>query len=375
MSLRVPYRQFRRRPLARLLLTAGATLALAACSEPHANPSPTAEIRPVRAQAVSYLETSQRFSLAGTVEARVESVMAFRTAGKLTQRLVNVGDTVEPGATLARLDDEDHRLQVRTVRAQLESARADLAKAKADLDRYEQLRTSQVFTQATYDQRRSAAEMARARLEQMSGQLRMMENQLAYTSLLADTKGVVTQVKAEAGQVMQSGQPVVHIARTDETEISVAVPEHRLDDLKAATRLTVSLWAEGGERHHAVRLRELAPGADPATRTYVARFSLIEPPPGVRLGMSATLAVERTERERVAAVPLTALFQQGSEPAVWVVDPATGTLTLTSVTVARYIQDAVLIASGVSEGAMIVTAGVHKLDAGQRVRLLGQPKA
>jgi len=375
MSFRVPYRQFRRRPLARLLLTAGATLALAACSEPQANPSLTAEIRPVRAQAVSYLETSQRFSLAGTVEARVESVMAFRTAGKLTQRLVNVGDTVEPGATLARLDDEDHRLQVRTVRAQLESARADLAKAKADLDRYEQLRTSQVFTQATYDQRRSAAEMARARLEQMSGQLRMMENQLAYTSLLADTKGVVTQVKAEAGQVMQSGQPVVHIARTDETEIAVAVPEHRLDDLKAATRLTVSLWAEGGERHHAVRLRELAPGADPATRTYVARFSLIEPPPGVRLGMSATLAVERTERERVAAVPLTALFQRGSEPAVWVVDPATGTLTLTAVTVARYIQDAVLIASGVAEGAMIVTAGVHKLDAGQRVRLLGQPKA
>ena len=370
MSLRVPYRQF----LMPLLL-AGSAVALAACSEPQANTSPRTEIRPVRAQAVAYAETAQRFNLAGTVEARVESAMAFRTAGKIIQRLVNVGDEVMPGTVLARLDDEDHRLQVRTTRAQLESARADLAKAKADLDRYEQLRTSQVFTQATYDQRRSAAEMARARVEQMSGQLRMMENQLAYTALVADARGVVTQVKAEAGQVMQSGQPVVNIARTDEIEISVAVPEHRLDDLKAATRLTATLWAEGGERQHAVRLRELAPGADPATRTYVARFSLIEPPAGSRLGMSATLAVERAASERVAALPLTALFQQGSKPAVWVVDPATGKLTLTAVAVARYAQDAVLITSGVPEGAMIVTAGVHKLDAGQRVRLLGQPKA
>jgi multidrug efflux system membrane fusion protein len=370
MSVRMPSQQ----SILQLLLAAGAAVALTACGEPQANTSPKAEIRPVRAQAITYAETAQRFSLAGTVEARVESAMAFRTGGKITQRLVNVGDEVQPGTVLARLDDEDHRLQVRTTRAQVESARADLSKAKADLDRYEQLRTSQVFTQATYDQRRSAAEMARARLEQMSGQLRMMENQLAYTALVADTKGVVTQVKAEAGQVMQSGQPVVHIARTDEIEISVAVPEHRLDDLKAATRLNVTLWAEGGERNHAVRLRELAPGADPATRTYVARFSLVDSPSGVRLGMSATLAVERAASERVAALPLSALFQQGSTPAVWVVDAPTGKLTLTAVTVARYAQDAVLITAGVPDGAMIVTAGVHKLDAGQRVRLLGQPK-
>jgi membrane fusion protein, multidrug efflux system len=356
------------------LVTVAAALGLAACGEPQANQAPPAELRPVRAQKVAYEDAAQRFSLAGTLEARIESPIAFRTAGKITERLVNVGDEVRPGAVLARLDDEDHRLQVRTTRAQVESARADLAKAKADLDRYERLRESQVFTQATFDQRRSAADMARARYEQMSGQLRMMENQLAYTTLAADVRGVVTQVKAEAGQVVQSGQAIVHIARTDEVEAVVAVPEHRLAELKSASRLAVTLWAEGGETDHPVRLRELAPGADPTTRTYVARFSLLEPPAGIRLGMSATLTVERAAAERLAALPLTALFQQGAEPAVWVVDPKTGRLTLTAVTVARYRQDAVLIADGVPEGALIVTAGVHKLDAGQRVRLLGQAK-
>jgi membrane fusion protein, multidrug efflux system len=352
----------------------GAALALAACSEPQANQAPQAEVRPVRAQAVAYESAAQRFALAGTVEARIESPMAFRTGGKITERLVNVGDAVQAGALLARLDDEDHRLQVRTTRAQVESARADLAKAKADFDRYERLKDSQVFTQATYDQRRSAADMARARYEQMSGQLRMMENQLGYTTLSADARGVVTQVKAEAGQVVQPGQAIVHIARTDEVEIVVAVPEHRLAELKAASRLAVTLWAEGGETSYPVKLRELAPGADPATRTYVARFRLVDPPSGIRLGMSATLTVERANAERTAALPLSALFQSGAAPAVWVVDPATGKLTLTPVTVARYRQDAVLIADGVPEGALIVTAGVHKLDANQRVRLLGVAK-
>jgi RND family efflux transporter MFP subunit len=363
-----------RQPLYLMLLGAGAAMALSACGEPQANPSPQAEIRPVRAQAVTYEAQSQRFTLAGTVEARVESPIAFRTGGKITERLVNIGDEVKTGTVLARLDDEDHRLQVRTMRAQLESARADLAKAKADFDRYERLKDSQVFTQATYDQRRSAAEMARARAEQMAGQLRMMENQLAYTALVADAAGVVTQVKAEVGQVVQSGQAIVHVARTDEIEVAVAVPEHRLAELKAASRLRVSLWAEGGETSHGARLRELAPGADPATRTYVARFRRLAPPAGTRLGMSATLAVERDSAERLAELPLTALFQQGDTPAVWVLDAASGGLTLTPVTVERYRHDAVLVSGGVPEGALIVTAGVHKLDAGQRVRVLGQPK-
>lgn len=372
------YRRSYRRPLTRILLGTAAVAALAGaltgCTEPQANPAPQADIRPVRAQAVTYGETAQRFALAGTVEARIESPVAFRTGGKVVARSVNVGDAVVPGTVLARLDDEDHRLQLRTTRAQLDSARADLAKAQADLDRYAQLQSSQVFTPATFDQRRAAAAMARARAEQMAGQLRMMENQLAYTTLSADIRGVVTQVRAEAGQVVQAGQAILQIARTDEIEVSVAVPEHRLADLKGASALGVTLWSEGGERSYPVTLRELAPGADPSTRTYVARFTLTEPPAGIRLGMSATLTVERGGGERVAALPMSALFQQGTAPAVWVVDRVSGQLTLKPVTVARYERDAVLVSGGVADGALIVTAGVHKLDAGQRVRLLGQAK-
>ena len=217
------------------------------------------------------------------------------------------------------------------------------------------------------EQRQSLAATAQARVEQARSQLSSAENNLAYTDLRADSAGVVTAVQAEVGQVMAQGQGVARLARTDELEILVGVPEHRLKAVREAQGASFELWSDPGRRF-AARLRELSPSADPATRTYPARFTVLEKPDFIGLGMTATLSFDRPDGRPVAEVPLSAIFQQGKQPAVWVVDRTSGTVSLRPVTIARWRNDTAAIADGVHDGDLVATAGVHKLEEGQRVK-------
>ncbi len=329
-------------------------------------------VRPARVMEITYQQRSRSLVLAGTVVPRIESTLGFRVAGKITARTVDVGTIVKPGDLIAQLDPADYRLAVDNARAALASADADYARAKADHERYLNLRGSAAFTPQTMEQRQSLAATALARVDQARSQLASAENNLAYTELRADSPGVVTLVQAEVGQVMAQGQGVVKVARTDELEILVGVPENRLKVVREASAASFELWSDPGRRH-AARLRELSPSADPMTRTYPARFSVVEPPEFIGLGMTATLAFERPDGAPVAEVPLSAIFQRGTQPAVWVVDRQTGTVTLRPVTVARWRDEQAAIASGVKDGELIATAGVHKLEPGQKVKPL-QPQ-
>jgi RND family efflux transporter MFP subunit len=329
-------------------------------------------IRPAKVMEIAYKRRSQTLVLAGTVVPRIESTLGFRVAGKIVARGVDVATVVKPGDLIAQLDPADYRLAVDNARAALASAEADHARARADHERYLNLRGSAVFTAQTLEQRQSLAATAYARVEQARSQLASAENNLAYTELRADTDGVVTAVQAEVGQVMAQGQGVMRVARTDELEILVGVPEHRLKTVREARTASFELWSDQGNRY-AARLRELSPSADPMTRTYPARFSVLEQPEFIGLGMTATLAFEKPEIQSVAEVPLSAIFQQGTRPAVWVVDRESGTVALRTVTIARWRDDSAAIASGVKEGELIATAGVHKLEPGQKVKLV-QPQ-
>lgn len=331
-------------------------------------------IRPARVMEIAYHRRSQSLVLAGTVVPRIETTLGFRVAGKIVARTIDVGMVVKPGDLIAQLDPADYRLAVDNARAALASADADYARAKADHERYLNLRGSGAFTQQTLDQRQSIAATALARVDQARSQLSSAENNLAYTDLRADAPGVVTAVQAEVGQVMAQGQGVVRVARTDEVEIVVGVPEHRLKTVREARTASFELWSDAGRRYGA-KLRELSPSADPMTRTYPARFSVIETPEFIGLGMTATLTFERPDTQAVAEVPLTAIFQRGTQPAVWVVDRASGTVDLRPVTIARWRNETAAIASGVEEGDLIATAGVHKLEAGQKVKALQQQQA
>jgi multidrug efflux system membrane fusion protein len=328
-------------------------------------------IRPARVMTIEYRDTTRSLVLAGTVVPRIESTLGFRVAGKIVKRAVDVGAIVQAGQLIAELDPADYRLAVDNARAALASAESDFIRARADHERYLALRGTVAFMSQTMDTRQAAAATAQARVEQARSQLSSAENNLAYTALRADADGVVTAVQAEVGQVMAQGQGVVRVARTEELEILVGVPEQRLGAARAANQASFELWSDAGH-HYAARLRELSPSADPATRTYPARFSVIERPAFIGLGMTATLSFDRPDVQHVAEVPLSAIFQHGTQPAVWVVDRDSGTIELRPVTIARWRDDTAAISSGVKDGEMIATAGVHKLEAGQKVRPLQQ---
>ncbi len=334
---------------------------------PAANSEPV--VRPARVAEISYKKQSQALLLAGTVVPRIESTLGFRVSGKIVQRSVDVGAVVQAGDVIATLDPADYRLAVDNARAALASADADHARARADHERYLNLRGSTAFVPQTLDQRQSLASTALARVDQAKSQLSSAENNLAYTVLRADAAGVVTAVQAEVGQVMAQGQGVIRLARLDELEILVGVPEHRLKVVREAKGASFELWSDPGRRHSA-KLRELSPSADPVTRTYAARFSVIDPPEFIGLGMTATLGFERPDNTPVAEVPLSSIFQRGTQPAVWVVDRTSGTVELRPVTIARWRDDTAAISSGVKDGELIATAGVHKLETGQKVKPL-----
>jgi RND family efflux transporter MFP subunit len=328
-------------------------------------------MRPARVAEIVFRSHMHSLMLAGTVVPRVETVLGFRVAGKVISREVDIGAVVTPGQLIARIDPADYRLVVDNAHAALVSAEADYARAKADLDRYQALRGSAVFMPQTFDQRQSLAATTLAHVDQAKSQLATAENNLAYTELRADAAGVVTAVQAEVGQVLAQGQGMVKLARSEELEIAVGVPENKLKTVREASRVTFELWSEAGHSY-AARLRELSPSADPLTRTYPARFAVVEPPSFIGLGMTASLTLAKPDPVLLAEVPLSAIFQQGTQPAVWVVDRQSGAVELRPVVIARWRDETALIASGVKDGEIVATAGVHKLEPGQKVRPVQQ---
>ena len=285
--------------------------------------------------------------------------------GKIAQRLVQNGDVVRKGQPLLLLDTNDLKLQLEQAEAEMRAATTSLAQAEADEGRQVTLQKSGWSTPATLDKARAAAGDARGRLTRAQRQVELAQNSLGYAMLEADADGVITATLGEPGQVVSAGQAVVRLARTDEFEVLVALPETFVERARNAQG-SMTLWSVP-DHSYDVKLRELSAAADSATRTYAARYTIVNPDEAARLGMSATLTLTENANERAARLPLTALFDHGRGPSVWVVDDA-GKLTARSVTIARYEGQSVLIANGVNDGEYVVTLGVEKLDEGLVVR-------
>lgn len=351
------------------LLLAGALLlplALGACTEQQAKESEKG--RPVMVTTVHYESRSPERSFVGTIRPRVEADMGFRVPGKVAKRLVEVGQIVEVGQPLAILDEIDLKLQAEQAAAELSAATGVLAQAAAAEGRAKDLRGRGWSTEAQLDQAKASGDEARARLNRAQRSVELTNNSLSYATLVADTRGVVTATLIEPGQVVASGQTAIRVARSAEKEAVVAVPETMVSLAKQGSA-SVTLWSEPNKKY-AAKLRELAPAADPATRTYLAKFSLPGADDAVSLGMTATLTLADPETERVARVPLSALFSQGEAPSLYTADAKTGEVSLKPVTVKAYESNDVIITSGVEEGASVVVLGVQKLDPAQKVRVV-----
>lgn len=326
-----------------------ATALLAACSS---EPPPPMPPKVVRTTVVGAADAAVARDYSGELRARHETPLGFRVGGKITARLVDAGARVKAGQPLARLDAGDAALQAA-------QADANRALAEADARRFRDLRARNFVSQAALDAKETAFKAADAQ----SG---LAKNQSAYTTLAADHDGIVAAVLAEPGQVVTAGQPVLRVARDGEREVAIALPEGGIAGLTPGAEAEIGLWSAGGRTYRG-RLRELAPAADPATRTYAARVTVLDPDAALALGMTASVRFAARTESKAPIVPLAALYQQGGEPAVWIVG-ADDTVALRKVRVAAYTDAGAAVADGLSAGERIVAAGVHKLSAGEKVR-------
>jgi RND family efflux transporter MFP subunit len=341
---------------------------LAACSSKPA-PEP---LRMVRTAELRYDKTQETGRYFGSVQARYEVDQAFRVGGKVVSRKVDVGQKVRQGDVIAVLDDTDYKLAVEAAQQQLAATQAQARQAESDRQRLNALKADGSVSPSDDEKAQSSAQTTRATAEADARKLDLTRNRLEYTTLRASQDGVITSVKFEVGQVVPEGQPIVSIAKEVEPEIVVNVPEDQLSPFKASRYKAVLTSAP--DQPFDVVLRELAPQAASATRTFRARLKPATPR-ALPLGASARLIVERSTGDApAAAIPASAITQNKGQPAVWIVhragtDPV-GTVDLTNVIVHQYRNDDVLL-SGPPAGELVVTAGVQKMTPGLKVALPG----
>ncbi len=347
-------------------LVFASALALAGCNA-QSEVRREAPPRPVLVAEIHYAPRVADRVLPGVVKARIESDLGFRVAGKIARRLVDAGAQVKKGEALAELDDSDLRLQFEQTEADLAAARSAREQQEADFSRIETLHRQGWSATADYDKIKAAADQARANLVKAERAASLARDALSYATLTADADGIVTAAMGEPGQVVAAGAPIVRLAHSGEKEASVAIPEALVERAKSAPA-RAEFWALPG-LSLAARLRELSPNADPTTRTYEARYSLPDAPASVALGMSVSVMLGGGDA-KVARAPLGAILDQGEGPIVWVVDEATGAISPTRVKIVAYDNETALIAGGAPEGALIVALGAHKLDPGQKVRVV-----
>lgn len=337
---------------------------LAGCA-PAAEPS-REPVRSVKVLTVAATQSEAGMEFAAEVRPRVESRLGFRVNGKLLRRLVEVGQRVRQGQLLAEVDPRDFQLVVESARAQVAAAQTQRDLAAADVRRYQALKDQNFISGAELERREATLKGAQAALEQAQAQLNVQSNQTAYARLVADVAGVVLAVDAEVGQVVAAGTPVVRIAQDGPRDAVFAVPEDKLALFKPGLPLMVREWASGRQLEGAVR--EVAPAADPVTRTFAVKAVLkgTDLPIGATVQVLPLLPMAATP---VIKLPTSALRQQGADTVVWVLDSAAMTVRQQPVRIASADVNEAVISSGLTPGMTVVSTGVHVLSPGQKVSI------
>lgn len=339
-----------------------AMLSLAACgsAEPPAvsiRPAMVVQPQPAAAQMQSY---------PGEVRARLEPELAFRIGGKVSRRLVEVGERVKQGQALAELDPQDVRLQLEAVRAQLAAAQANLQLARTERDRYKTLIGRQMVSHSQYDNAENSYHAAAARLKQAKAEFDVANNQTGYAVLRASQDGVIVRRTVEVGQVVAAGQTVFVLAADGEREVLINLPEGAIEQARLGQEVAVELWSQPGARFPG-RIRELSPSADAQSRTFAARVAFNSDKLPAELGQSARVFI-RNPAQVPLSVPLAALTAEKGAPYVWVVDPDAATVIRTPVRIGAYAQEQVAVLDGLKQGDWVVAAGVQMLRDGQQIR-------
>jgi membrane fusion protein, multidrug efflux system len=336
--------------LSRVLMTALVTLApailLAACQKETEAAAPVP--RPVRTITVAKSSAGMPLSFTGRIEAEDEVTLAFRISGRLLESIGKLGDRVQPGQLMARLESQNELNALR-------QAQAGLAQGWT--------------TRANFDVATQAQQTARSQVDAAEAQLKTAHDLVGFTELKADAPGVITAVGPSAGEVVQAGQMIFRLARKDGRDAVFDVPAQSLRSAPSDPEVMVSL-ADDPTVTARGRVREVAAQANPVTRTFEVKVGLTDPPPAMRLGATVLGRLE-TEAVPIIEIPATALTRSNQQPAVWIVDPSTRTVSIRNVDVLRFEQERVVVSQGLDTGEIVVTAGVQALHPGQKIRLLG----
>ncbi|WP_374662113.1 efflux RND transporter periplasmic adaptor subunit [Inhella sp.] len=341
--------------------TLAAVALLTACSQ--AAPPTAPPLRPVYVHAVESATSTE--TLQATVQSRYEVELGFRSGGRVLERRVDAGARVQSGQLLARLDPTEQQQAVGAARAQLAAAEWDASQQASDASRLARLATDGSVGSADAERQQTGARAAAERVRAAQAQLRLAEERLAHTELRAPFAGVVTVVRAERGQVLPEGQPLLQLAASDALELQIDLPP-------ALAAQAEHLQGEALGRRW--RLRELQAAAHPQTRTQRARFAPVGEPLAWKASLlGRTVALPLTGQAAVPRLRVPASSLLPGEPArVWrVVDQR---LQALPVHVAGREGDAALI-SGVPEGSVLVMLGAHRLEAGQAVRPVPMERA
>jgi RND family efflux transporter MFP subunit len=344
-----------------------AAVGLAACDSAEEVRAP--EPRPVRTITVAKREAGEAVALTGRIAAQDVAALGFRIAGRVMERPVHVGDRVAAGQAIARLEPQNERNGVRAAQADFAAAQAALTQTQNHFDRQQTLLRQGWTTRAVFDQAKRERDTAQARVDAAEAQLKTAHDLLGFTELDADAPGVVTAIGAEPGEVVQAGQMIVRLARQGGRDAVFEVPAQVLRAAPPDAVIAVSLTDDPAVTANG-RVREVAPEADPVTRTFMVRVGLDDPPDAMRLGATVTGRL-RMDAQPVLEIPASALTRLDQNPAVWIVDPASNAVALRAVEVVRFDPAKVTVSGGLDIGEVVVTAGVQALHPGQVVRLLG----
>jgi len=362
-------RQATANTMAARLMTAAAIAFLASfaasCERKSESAAPPVKLviaEPARAMAVRDARI-----YAAVVKPRIEAVQSFRVGGRIAARLVDVGDRVAAGQVLAKLDATDWALNLEALRGQLAATSAQRDNVKADLARFRELTAQKLMSSAELDRQQHAVAAAEGQVAALTAQVQEAANKLGYTSLKSDADGIVTKIIAEPGQVVGEGNPVLVVAHTAELEVEFAVPEQIRGEIDIARPVKVSLWSQA-EATIDARIREIASEADSVTRAFRVRATLLQPPASAKLGMTASVRLDLVGRAGVS-VPIAAVFDHEGGKAVWGINPQAGTLRLIAVIVGEVEGNRYILTAGIQPGDLVVTAGVHRLTASDRVAL------
>lgn len=342
-------------------------LAAASCQPDDADaPSP---IRIVRTITVEPPHETADIGFTGHIEAQDQASLAFRIGGRISERGVGLGATIREGETVARLDPEDELNDLRSARATLSAAQSDLRKAENQFERQSHLLERNVTTRADFEAAEQARTAARAQADAAQARVRTAEDVVGFTVLKADAPGVVTRIGAEPAEVVRAGQMIVQLARRDGRDAVFELPADLIRRIPSDAGMVVALASDPAVAADG-RVREVAPQADPVTRTFRVLVGLTDPPASFRLGTAVTGTIHGSGSAAIA-IPATALTRNDQEAGAWIVDPKTLTVSRRKLDVVSANPATALVSHGLNLGDIVVTAGTSLLREGQRVRLNG----